>query len=127
MKVKSFDRTTLKLVRAKLNKALSKCGVKLGIDFTVGHISFRDHFCTVKVEATIKGASSKTADAYGSMRLLNSKLPKLGTVVTLNGKSFKIIGGNPRASKNSIHLERVEDGKTFTTSAEHLLAMIAKK
>lgn len=127
MKVKCFDRTSLKLVRAKLNQALSKCGIKLGIDFTVGHISFRDTFCTIKVEAVVKGAPSKTVDAYEGMRILNRKLPKLGTVINLNGKKFKIVGGNPRAVKRAVQLERVGDGKAFATSVEYLLAVIAKK
>lgn len=127
MKVKCFDRATLKVVRTKMDKALLRCGRKLGVTFIVGHITFRDNFCSIKVEAQIKGAPSKFVENYEKMRLLDRKLPRLGTIISFKGEKFKVVGGNPRAVKRAIQLERVRDSKAFATSVESLISVLNKK
>lgn len=61
MKISSFDRTTIDVLRAAVDLALAKVGELHGIRLSTGRITYRTHNCVIPVEAAIIAADGTVA------------------------------------------------------------------
>ena len=59
-KFSSFDKNTLKALRAEMNTLLSKYGIDSNLEIEVGNMRFSDAEVDIKVKAKIKGATTRT-------------------------------------------------------------------
>ena len=82
-KIKSFDKATLKALRAEMDAVLAKYGKKTGLDFEVGNMRFTETEVDIKVKAKVTGAKSRAeqglevfAKLYG-FKLTNSNGDRL--------------------------------------------------
>lgn len=120
MKFESFDRTNLKIFRQEIEMALKEITEKYGIQFEVGSIKFSSNEFSTKLTANLGEKKSK-ADTYEQNWLKYAKWygmnpEDLGKTFSARGKTFKIVGLDPKQRKNNIMLE--SNGKGFKAPAE---------
>ena len=109
MKIKQFDKATLKAVRADINAVLTKYGVSSGMDFELGSIRFTSASFELKVSAKIKGAV--TLDD----QIMQSRATALGLKMTgLEGRT--LVKYNTRAKAYPFIYS--QNGKMFKCSTE---------
>ena len=122
--LQSFDRPSLRDLSADIQKTLKDLGETYGVSFTMGSIRFSTSQATFKLTASIMSAAgvvvdvdrdnyTKHADSFG---LDSSWLDKTFTEF---GKTFKIVGLQPRRTKNPVLVER--DGKKYIMPVEAVL------
>lgn len=103
MKIKKFDRPTLKAIRGDMDAALMAVAEKYGITLEVGNVSFADTNFRAKLEARIQfGDGELTVAAQDFVNLARSygfQPEDLGREFSSNGKRFKITGMKPGSSK----------------------------
>jgi hypothetical protein len=115
--IKTFDRTSLRLLRAPIEEALKGIETEYGISIKLGNASYNPSNATFKLELATVGADgtaiSKEATALKTYGVMFG-LPKDSFEQTFNeGKhTFKIIGLRTKASRYPVLVERA-DGKVF--------------
>lgn len=116
MKVKSFDRPTVKALRSDLDIALAKVAKQYGIEISTGNISFSGDNCSIKVKAAVIGdgglVMSKEATDYTRYAKFNGLDAKLGDTFTYQGTEYTIVGWKSRARKNPV-LAKNAKGDTY--------------
>jgi hypothetical protein len=107
--IKTFDRTSLRLLRAPIEEALKGIETEYGISIKLGNASYNPSNATFKLELATVGEAT-ALKTYGVM----FGLPKDSFEQTFNeGKhTFKIIGLRTKASRYPVLVERA-DGKVF--------------
>ena len=114
MKIEHLDRETLRMVRARMERALEPLK-EIGIHAEVGHISYTGQNATVKVEISVIGEGgeivTKEATAYDLYREMRG-LPERGSQFISGGSTYTITGFKPRSTKFPVMVTRA-DGKTF--------------
>lgn len=112
MTTKMIDKEMLKEFRVAANEALVKLGKKFNLTLEVGKISYTATNFTAKVEANLKGSKSKAAQNY-EYYAATLKLKPLGSVITLRGHQYVIIGFNPRKQRFPVQVERKSTGTKY--------------
>lgn len=118
-KITSFDKQNLSVVRAAITLALAKAGADLGIDLSIGGISYTGNTFTTKITATVAGDASADVDTKNTKwkaDFLNQAMyygmspADFGKEITIGGVQFKIAGMRPKARKNGIMVLERKDG-----------------
>jgi len=110
-KIAKFDKATLKALRAEMEAVLDKYGTKSGLDISVGSMRFSDAEVTIKVEAKIKGAVSRSTQLVETMA-------KARGLVMKNKHGDVLTSYNTRAHKMPFVYKCASTGKMFKCSAE---------
>ena len=114
-----FTHDELAAAKEMINEALLTLKEKgLNVEIS-GGISYNDDYFSCKIQATKVGGLTKEESLYDKNYHLH-ELPKRGTVITLNGKDFKICGWNSRARKNKILVTKVMNGKKYHAPIEYI-------
>jgi len=115
MKVKKFDRPTVKALRNDLDQALAQVAQQYGIEISTGNISFSGDNCSIKVTAAVIGNDGMvmSKEATDFAHYAQFKLPgvSLGDQFRYGGYTYTITGWKSRATKNPILADR--DGRTY--------------
>lgn len=110
MKITTFDKATLKLLRAEMDEALAHVAAKRGITLRVGNMSYTAGTFTAKVEATCAANADlkrETLSLYA--RTSSIDLNRIHTDV--RGNKHRIVDFMPRRKKPWI--TQTQDGKQY--------------
>ncbi len=111
MKISSFDRTTIDVLRAAVDLALAKVGEQHGIRLNTGRITYRAHNCVIPVEAAVIAAdgtvASREAEDFKANAAFFGLTPEhLGQTFTDGrGVRFRLVGLNLKARKKPFLIE----------------------
>jgi len=109
MTIEAFDKQNLKKVRAVINSALERAEEELGIELSIGNITYEadgSNFRTKLQGAVLtEGGDAMTQEArdfefHAPMQGLSKDL--LFTTFIHNGEQYKIVGWKPRSTKYPI-------------------------
>jgi len=123
MKIKSFDKANLKLVRSALNSALERVEEELGIELSIGNITYDRNgtgFRT-KLEGAVisEDGLAMTQDARNFLTYAPlDGIPKeaLNQSFVHDGKPYRLVGYRPRSKKYPYLCENGGDTFKFPTS-----------
>ena len=125
MKIKQFDKSNLKLLRSEIDFALRDIGNRYGIKLNAGRASYMEKSATFKLELMTLDDSgnaitkeAQTLRAY--LGVLGLRESHLDQKFLLGGKTFKLIGYNPRKYAKPFQLLCMEDGKTYVAREEQV-------
>ena len=98
--IKTFDRQTIKTIRARIEEALDAVSEELGVSVEVGNCSFADRTATLKVELTTANQdgvheSKGEIDFALHCRRFGLSPEDMGKVFSSKGKIFHICGLKP--------------------------------
>jgi hypothetical protein len=140
MKTTAFDRTNLKDIRSRLDKALNEVGTELGIGFVLGNISFTTTNFRVRLEANLVGsvgagstspeeAEEKAGAAVFSLFCgrYGLKVDDLGRAFTFRAHQYKITGISNNKPKYPILATRLPDGKRFKFAPHDVVLGLGRK
>jgi len=127
----AITRALLKELRQDIDAALKSVGEKHNVVLSVGRATFDALNATFKLEVAAIGEEgqvmSKMAtdfQAYaGLWGLQSDDLNK--TFTDFGGETYKIVGGRPRASKNTIVVEK--NGKQFVMPHGRVAALLHRE
>ena len=132
-KITGIDRSTIKLIRDRIDAALTDLADELGVTIKVGHASYSSSNVTYKVEVATESddgtANTKDAEAFR----LNAKawglspddLGKTFAVPRHPRTIYKIIGARPQSWKYPI-LAETQNGKVYKFPASSVKAALAR-
>ena len=119
MKIKTFDKDNIKLIRASLDSHLAAVESEFGIKLDVGTIRFAGNTFSAKISATVGAASQvegnvKWAIAFQRQAFMYGlKKEDLGKTFIWGGKNCQIVGAmGPKAHRAQIICKQ-EGSKTF--------------
>jgi hypothetical protein len=122
-----MDRSTLKMMRVDINKALQSVANKYNTSMECGNARFTDTSATFKLEinevnkdGVVMTCQRKDFVSLSKLYGLNPKW--LDKTFNMESKTFKIVGFNTRARKAPIELVEVKTGKKFKCSVEAVIA-----
>lgn len=116
-----MDKAKAARLRAEVNEALAAVGIKNGMSFSLGNITFTDQDMRVTIRG-IEGDSSITPMAL-DWEKYKHRYPELSkadlgnTFLDDKGNTFKIVGLKPRNRKYPVIAERVDTGRNFKFSS----------
>jgi len=120
MKVTRIDRRTAKMLSHELEKAATIIAEKYGLKVSKKSGSFDEMRHTARVEFSVgenaDGKSSNQVDFDKYCSWYGLKPEHFGQKIALDGDTYTISGVRTKATKNTICIERVTDGKTFVVS-----------
>jgi hypothetical protein len=114
-KFTSFDRASLKTLRADLQAVLDTYAAETGLEFDIGGIRFSEAEATIKLTTKIKGATTRTD--LNLQRMIES----YNLVIEKNGR--KLVRYDTRKPK--FPFIYVENGKTFKTTPDRAKYLFA--
>jgi len=122
MKIKSFDRPSVKALRTDLDIALAKVAKAYGIEISTGNISFTGETATIKVNAGVIGSNgtvvTKEALAFNQYkRLAGLEALNLGDSINIQGEQYTITGYKPRSKKSPVCIENAK-GQGYKVSVD---------
>ncbi len=105
-KYSSFNKNTLKALRAEMDALLSKYGIDSNLEIEVGNMRFSDSEVDIKVKAKIKGATTHADTVL--LSIMNAyKLKQTAS----NGDT--LVQYNSRSYKYPFVFRKAEDGKLY--------------
>jgi len=128
--IKTINREACKILRDVMNEALQEVAEKMGVKIEVGNASFTSSNITFKVSVATTNddgtVNSKEAEAFKTYAFRWGLSPDdLNKTFVSGGKTYKITGASPRASRFPILAERVPDGKGFKFPADTVKRLLA--
>ncbi len=117
MKIKSFNKGNLKVLRSEIDSALKEVGEKYGVDLSAGggSYTYTQHEVTFKLKVSVLDASGESVQGrddfilYGMLKGFDED--DFGrTFTTDDGKTFKITGWNRRRRKYPVEVTRQDAG-----------------
>lgn len=117
-KIATFDKKTLKMFRADMNKVFAKYEKESGVKVELKNISFSEDSATAKIAMTVKGgvsaADKKLIADFEYLGIFDKLSVKIGDSVRMpNGWEGTVLGANTRAHKYPYLVKRKSDGKTY--------------
>ena len=130
-----INRQSLKIMRPRIVDALKELGKELDINFDIGNARFSrtGDNAVFKLElSTIGDGGEVNSEDVENFKIhcfrWGLKETDLGeTFKAWSGKSYKIIGANPRRYKNPILCESLESGKEFIFPANEVKAHLDRR
>lgn len=116
MKIKSFDKATLKALRNEMEAVLNKYGAKSNLEITVGNMRFSDAEVDIKVKAKVKGAKTMNDT------ILESVIASQGLKMT-NAAGDRLVDYKTRSPKYPFVFER--NGSRYKCSATQAKALFS--
>lgn len=110
-KYAQFDKTTLKSLRSEMQAVMDKYAVKANLDINVGNMRFSDAEVTIKVEAKIKGKTTRTDQILEMMMKSNN-------LKATNSNGDQLTGYNSRAKAYPFQYTCGTTGKRFKCSTD---------
>jgi hypothetical protein len=121
-KITKIDRKVANTLSMELFMAAGKIAKQYGLKAVQKSGTFNDMHYIGKVEFTItetaEGKHPNQVDFERNCDWYGLKPEDFGRELILEGQKFTISGLRTKASKNTICIKRVPDGKTFVTSEE---------
>lgn len=122
-KITTFNKTNLGNLKESLKEALAKVEQQHGIKFDIGTFSFSENNVKIKLSANTVDDSGdvysiEAEDFKNNAKYVGLSAEDLGKEITVNRKTFKIIGLNLRAVKNPVMLEDIKTGQKARINAE---------
>lgn len=131
MKIKSFDKTNLRLLTADIQTALKSVADNYGISLTYKGARFSATNVSIKLEGAVIGAGGvvetkerKDWKVYAEMFGLKSAW--LDKTFVLAGDQYVISGLATRKSKYPVLAKCVRNNKTFKFPSDTVKALMAK-
>lgn len=117
MKIETFDRPTLKLIRKEIDEALALVTKKYGVAFQGGNIRYDTESFKMRITGTLPNKNGKAEPVevkdFKSHCFIYGMTPKdLGRYFMTNGVTYKLVGLKPKSHKYPFVGERY-DGKRF--------------
>lgn len=129
-KITEFNRTTLPIIRKKLNEILTPLGKELGIDFSAGNISFTKTNASIKVGmTTIQNGvvfSKERQDFKIHAGMYGLRSEDIDKSFITDSDTYTITGLGIRRRKYPIIAEN-SSGKSYIFSAETVKRALANK
>jgi len=120
LKLKSFDRQTIRLLRERIDSALRPLAQEYGISITAGNASFSAENVRLKLELAVIGENGVESAQVVEFRkyapLLGLKAEDLGKTFLFNGKPYTIVGAKLSSRKYPI-LAKNKNGKVYKFQA----------
>lgn len=114
MTITTINPSICRLLRSKLETALSEFADETGVNVKVGSASYTADYVDFKVNVAIKGVDREKKDFEHYAPFFGLKHSHYQTVFTTGrGDRFKLIGLKPRAPKFPVLGRRVSDGEVF--------------
>ena len=110
-KYAKFDKSTLKALRTEMQEVMNKYAVKANLDINVGNMRFSDAEVTIKVEAKIKGATTRTDQILEMMMKTNG-------LKATNSNGDQLTGYNSRAKAYPFQYTCGTTGKKYKCSTQ---------
>ncbi len=132
MKIQSFDRANLPLLRTAMQAALAPIEAQFGIQIHVGNATYSSDNAKFKVELATIGANgvvqTKERSSFEALAALYQLDPKmLDQEITYGGTQYIITGLAPRRSKYPVLAKRVDSGKGYCLPIDGVKAAWARK
>ena len=106
-----FDKATLNALRSEMQSVMDKYAVKANLDINVGNMRYSDAEVTIKVEAKIKGATTRTD------RILEMMM-KTNDLKATNSNGDQLTGYNSRAKAYPYQYTCGTTGKRYKCSLQ---------
>jgi hypothetical protein len=113
----------LRQMGKEIEEAVASIAEKHGVDISYGGGRYDVLSATLKLKISARTSDGKTkaqVDFENYAKLYDLDPSLLGQTVKMRNRHYKIVGLNPRCTKNAVSLERVPDGRGFKCSPEHL-------
>ena len=118
-KIKEFNKASLTQVRKEIDIKLKELSV-LGLEVSIGNISFDSDSFTSKLTCRLVGAEDEYAkDFKRNAMFFDMKPEQLHQSFNSNGKTFKLRGFKPRARKDIVIVED-EKGSLYRMDVERV-------
>lgn len=122
MKIKSFDRTNVRLLSQEIEATLKTLAEKYGITLKTGRGTFRSDNFTLKLEAAVIGdngqaVTKEVSEFQNYAALLGLQPDDLGKPFTLRGQTYIITGAKLSSRKYPV-LAKNTNGKVYKFTAE---------
>ena len=129
-KITTFDRQTCALLGTAIDQALAAVGESFGVQIRRGSGRFSDTTFKLRLECTTLTPTGETRDtAADTWRLFAPRYglaeADLHRTFRSGGKSYEIVGLNPRARTNPIHAKNTDNGRVYLFPAEDVRRLLA--
>lgn len=130
-KIKSFDRTTCRLIGSKVEEVLNKLGDELGVKFSYKGGTYGDTNLTMKIEvATVSSdgvINSREAESFKQLaHFYGLKEEDLNAPIMVRGEKYIITGLKARSGKFPILVKRERDGQGFKLPVESVVKALGR-
>ena len=129
-KITTFDRQSCALLAAAIDQALAQVGESFGVQMRRLPGRFTDTTFRMRLECLTPGPTGEARDTDADTWRLFA--PRYGLAATdlhrtfrSGGKSFEIVGLNPRARANPIHAKNLDNGRVYVFPADDVRRLLA--
>lgn len=124
MKISQFDKPTIATIRQAMDNALEQVASEYGIAIKTGNATFSGNEVSFKVKAnTLDSSGLANTQEADNFELYKDAIGlgylSVGDKISLQGKSFKLVGYNTRASKAPIQIQDTQ-GRRYKCSVKML-------
>jgi hypothetical protein len=127
LKLKSFDRQTIRLLRERIDSALHQIAQEYGISITAGNARFTPENVRLKLELAVIGENGVESIAAVDFRkyaiLLGLKSEDLGKTFLFRGKPYTIVGAKTSSHKYPI-LAKNKNGKVYKFQSQDVMRLL---
>ena len=121
--IKEFNKASLATVRKEIDMKLKELSA-LGLDISIGNISFDSDSFTSKLTCRIRGGEDEYAKDFKRNAIyFDMKPEQLNQSFKDNGKTFKLRGFKPRARTNIVIVED-EKGSLYRMDTERVSKLL---
>ena len=127
-----MDRAKIKMIRGEMKEALNEMGVKYGLSFNLGTITFTDTDFSVKVRGIDHDVTTAGSAIELDWNKYKDRYPELRGIVlgqrfrNDEGNVYRIAGLKPRNRKYPVIAIRESDGKSFKFSTYSVIVYVDK-
>ena len=126
--IKEFNKSTLTLARTEITAALKEIGAKLGIDLSLGNISYATDGLSFHTKLSAKVASAE-AVIIGEEKA-NQGLAFYGlainTKLKMQGRDFVVVGYDPKKRLKSLQIKDLNNGQIYISNPQNAKHYIVK-
>ena len=115
MTITAFDKANLKTLSIEMEALLQKYAQEIGIEITIGNISFTAESADIKVYAKVKGGQSLKDKTVQRELHINARVDQLSLDVV---KNRQLTGYSSRSPKYPYRYKDLYDGKQYKCTRE---------
>lgn len=121
MKINTFDKDTLKMIRAELQLAVRDIECRYGIQLTAGRAKFSEKSASMVIDMATIGQNGEVVDRErefltANLSWLGLKSEHLSATITLGSDTFKLKGYKRARHAKPFSLVSMTNGKTYVAS-----------